>query len=141
MSRMPPNGANFLVRPSQESDSGWDSSLDRLWSMEQQAEVGPVLLSPGETIQQRGVDQTSTLVDDRAAASQRKVHNRKLAQRRYRQRQKASTRVTAHKLLPTSRRLLSQAFGLAGSGARFDRARKHTAPAAAFPKPAICAGI
>ena len=71
--------------------------------MEQQTEVSPVLLSSGETVQQRGVgdDQTSTLVDDRAAASQRKIHNRKLAQRRYRQRQKASTRVSAHKLLPT----------------------------------------
>lgn len=83
---------------SQGNDDGWDSSLERLWELEQQAEVTPDLLSTSRTFHRQGsdADQAAT-VAVRAKASQRRLQNRKLAQKRYRERQKASVQaIRAH---------------------------------------------
>ena len=84
--------AHALASVNSVGDDGWDSSLERLWELEQRAELQPeVPLTNGHDQQQAVTDdETANAARTGAAASQRRLHNRKLAQKRYRQRQKVS---------------------------------------------------
>lgn len=91
LGRVPAPATNMHDEASRSSDDGWDSSLDRLWDLEQKAELAPDVLSPADVVAVRAINAQDSLNHPVAAAiaSQRKVQSRKLAQKRYRQRQKS----------------------------------------------------
>lgn len=82
-------GAKVPADTRLSGDDGWDSSLERLWELEQNTVTSEHLSNLKDGQHRFTADSlANTAAAGGAAASQRRAQNRKLAQKRYRQRQK-----------------------------------------------------
>lgn len=73
-----------------DMQDGWDSSIQMLWQLEQQEPLHPHLLpnDASATLENRQAEFLPTASEVENIGTQRRLHNRKVAQKRFRQREK-----------------------------------------------------
>ncbi|KAL3145169.1 hypothetical protein ABBQ38_001768 [Trebouxia sp. C0009 RCD-2024] len=90
-----------------DMQDGWDSSIQMLWQLEQQEPLHPHLLpnDASATLENRQAEFLPTASEVENIGTQRRLHNRKVAQKRFRQREKERKSIVETELEHTQREL------------------------------------